>query len=124
MLIMQDLLKLVVKMNASDLHLTAGRPPQLRIDGDLILTDLEVLTPETTRDLSYSILTEEQIETFEKKKELDITKDLIPYLVEKGYPVNAYLTDSYWYDVGSIEKFEKLDNNELEKYFNFLFPSL
>jgi mannose-1-phosphate guanylyltransferase len=60
----------------------------------------------------------------EKKKELDITKDLIPYLVEKGYPVNAYLTDSYWYDVGSIEKYEKLNNSELEKYFNFLFPSL
>ena len=73
MLVIQDLLKLVVKMNASDLHLTAGRPPQLRIDGELILTDLEVLVPETTRELAYTILTEEQIETFEKRKELDLS---------------------------------------------------
>lgn len=60
----------------------------------------------------------------ENKKDLDITKDLIPYLVYRGDPVHAYVTDSFWYDVGSTEKYEKLDNGTIEKHFSFLFPEI
>lgn len=62
----------MVKKRASDLHITVGLAPQLRIDGRLsLLTDLPALTPQDTRDLAYSILTEEQKKNFEQGKELD-----------------------------------------------------
>jgi len=70
---MEDLLKQTAERKASDLHLNAGMPPQLRINGKLVLIDSECLTPKIVRDLAYSILTKEQIETFETKKELDLS---------------------------------------------------
>lgn len=51
--------------------------------------------------------------------ELDITRDFIPHLINKGYLVNAYITDAFWYDVGSTEKYEKLDNGLVERHFGF-----
>ncbi len=52
----------------------------------------------------------------EKKKSLDIMNDLIPHLIDKGEHVHAYFHDSFWYDVGSIERYEKLDNEAVEKF--------
>jgi twitching motility protein PilT len=59
--------------NASDLHITAGAPPMLRIDGIMTPTEYEKLRPEVTQQLIYSILTDEQKEKFEKDNELDIS---------------------------------------------------
>jgi len=67
-----DLLRLLFEKNASDLHLTAGSPPVLRIDGDIIPTELDKLTPETCQDLIYGVLTDDQKEKFEKENELDL----------------------------------------------------
>ena len=53
--------------------------------------------------------------------DLDITRDFIPHLINKGYLVSAYITDAFWYDVGSTEKYEKLDNGVIEKHFRFIF---
>jgi twitching motility protein PilT len=62
----------MVEKKASDLHITVGLAPQLRVNGKLIvLIDLPPLTPQDTKELVYSILTEEQIALFEQKKELD-----------------------------------------------------
>ncbi len=62
----------MVKKQASDLHITVGLSPQLRIDGELaLLPDLSPLTPDDAKDLAYSILTKEQKERFEREKELD-----------------------------------------------------
>jgi mannose-1-phosphate guanylyltransferase len=58
-----------------------------------------------------------------EKKDLDITRDFVPYLIEKGENVKAYVTDSFWYDVGSTEKYEKIDNGKVGKIFDFLFSS-
>lgn len=58
---------------------------------------------------------------FEDKKELDITGDFLPFLVNNGKIVNPYFTDSFWYDVGSLEKYEKLENGRIEEYFSTLF---
>jgi len=57
----------------------------------------------------------------ENRRELDIMGDLIPYLLGRGDSVRAYVTDGFWYDVGSIEKYEKLDNGSVERHFSFLY---
>ena len=60
--------------NASDLHLSVGRYPTLRIDGRLVpLVNKELLTPQKTETLIGALLTEEQKEKFIKNKELDIS---------------------------------------------------
>ena len=70
---MRDLLEEMVKRGASDLHLAAGLPPQYRIDGEVVSTDLPVLTGEDTQRLAYSVLNEEQRKRYENEKELDLS---------------------------------------------------
>jgi len=57
----------------------------------------------------------------EKERELDLMSHFLPHLVELGLNVRAYITNAFWYDVGSLEKYEKLDRDEIEKRFSFLF---
>jgi twitching motility protein PilT len=73
MVTLRELLELIVKKNASDLHLTIGSPPQLRIDGKLVKTDFEILAAEDTKKLAYSIMNEKQKQKFEEKSELDLS---------------------------------------------------
>ncbi len=54
-------------------------------------------------------------------KELDIMGDLVPHLIHENEPVYPYLTDAFWYDVGSLEKYEKLTDGILEEKLGFLF---
>ncbi|HXE72275.1 MAG TPA: type IV pilus twitching motility protein PilT [Candidatus Nitrosotenuis sp.] len=68
---MDDLLKTTVERGASDLHLTVGLPPVLRISGKLVPTEFPRLTPEDTKRLIYAILNDKQKEKFEKTWELD-----------------------------------------------------
>ncbi len=67
------LLKLAQEREASDLHLTVGNPPVLRINGELTTTDFPPLVKEDSRDLVYSILNDEQKSVFERDKELDFS---------------------------------------------------
>ena len=73
MINLRDLLQEMIEKGASDLHLTAGLPPMLRVDGEVMPTDREALTPEQTQALAYSILNEEQQKRFENDKELDFS---------------------------------------------------
>ncbi len=73
MVTLRELLEMMVKKNASDLHLTVGSPPQLRVDGKLAKTDFDLLTPEDTKKLAYSIMSEKQRQRFEEKSELDLS---------------------------------------------------
>ena len=72
---MRDLLEELVGKEGSDLHLTVGQPPKLRIDG--VLRDSEVypeeLTPKDTVEMGYSLLTEKQKRAFETEDELDFS---------------------------------------------------
>src|SRR5207245_452725 len=69
---MADLLQLMVDRGASDLHITSGTYPQIRVNGRLNqLTQFEVLTPQDTQRLSYSVLNEGQKQKFEEENELD-----------------------------------------------------
>jgi len=71
LLSLQALLKAVVDKGASDLHITVGAPPQLRIDGQLVPLDTPPLEPQQTQQLCYSVLTEAQKHRFEEENELD-----------------------------------------------------
>ena len=69
---MAELLAIVNERGASDLHLTAGSKPTIRIDGDLVkIDDAPVLDPVNIRELVYSILTDAQRDRFESARELD-----------------------------------------------------
>jgi len=87
-LTLRQLLEDMVQRRASDLHLTAGVPPELRIDGAITPTEYEVLTPEKCIGLAYSVLSNEQRKRFETTKELDFSFGV------KGlsrYRANVYL---------------------------------
>ncbi|MBM3307886.1 MAG: PilT/PilU family type 4a pilus ATPase [Candidatus Eisenbacteria bacterium] len=66
-----ELLKETVERRASDLHLTPGVPPQVRIDGTLLATDRPVLSPEKSRELSFAMLDEKRIARLEAERGLD-----------------------------------------------------
>ncbi|MCQ2410272.1 MAG: type IV pilus twitching motility protein PilT [Elusimicrobiaceae bacterium] len=68
---MDDLFKLMKAKNASDIHLTVGVPPVLRIQGRLYQTPFAPLNKESAQVLIYSILNDEQRQTFEDTLELD-----------------------------------------------------
>ncbi len=68
-----DLLKAMVEKGASDLHITTGSAPQIRVRGDLYPLEEPVMDPQATRQLLYSILTEAQKHKFEEELELDLS---------------------------------------------------
>jgi len=70
---LHQLLRAMVEKGASDLHIATGSPPQLRIDGSLVPLKTPPLSPIDTKQLCYSVLTEEQKVAFEKKNELDLS---------------------------------------------------
>src|SRR5919201_2287971 len=83
-----ELLEQMVTRNASDLHVTAGTPPVIRVRGSLErLTDFETLTPEDTHQLLYRILSSEQQKLLEIKRQLDFAHS-VPGLAR--FRVNVY----------------------------------
>ncbi len=76
---LHQLLTLMVEKKASDLHLTVGSPPQLRLDGSLVPIKSPPLNASETRQLCYSVLTDAQKQVLEETHELDLSfgvKDL------------------------------------------------
>jgi len=70
---LHQLLTLMVEKGASDLHITCGSAPQLRIDGQLIPLKSAPVSREETQQLCYSFLTEAQKHRFEQHNELDLS---------------------------------------------------
>ncbi len=70
---MHPLLKARIEKGASDLHITTGTPPQLRIDGKLHPLKMPPLSPQETKQLCYSVLTDAQKHHFEETSELDLS---------------------------------------------------
>src|ERR1044071_4649314 len=68
-----DLLKTVMELNGSDLHLSTNSPPQVRVYGHLQRLPLPDLTPSETKQLAYSVLTDTQKKRFEETLELDFS---------------------------------------------------
>ncbi|KPK77778.1 MAG: hypothetical protein AMJ79_02155 [Phycisphaerae bacterium SM23_30] len=72
---------------ASDLLITVGKPPQLRVHNEIVPLDYPVLTPEDTRELCLSLLNQERTKRFELEKEMDTSASLRGY---GRYRVNIY----------------------------------
>ncbi|MCM2304094.1 MAG: type IV pilus twitching motility protein PilT [Elusimicrobia bacterium] len=76
MVSMGELFLLMHERGASDLHLTVGAPPTLRIDGSLVPTPFEKLNSEMAQTLIYSLLNDQQRQRFEASNELDLAFNL------------------------------------------------
>src|SRR5947209_6375284 len=70
---LSDLLRKMLEMNGSDLHVTTNSPPQVRVHGHLQPLDMPPLTPSETKQLAYSVLTDAQKHRFEEHLELDFS---------------------------------------------------
>ncbi|NOQ21705.1 MAG: PilT/PilU family type 4a pilus ATPase [Candidatus Aegiribacteria sp.] len=70
-MIIKTLLKDMMERRATDLHLTVGTPPVIRIDGELERMEYDPLTAQDTQNLVYSLIKDEQKKRFELEKELD-----------------------------------------------------
>ena len=68
-----DLLKIMIEKGASDLHISTGTPPRIRVDGKLVSLQANPLSPADTKALCYSILTDAQKHRFEENNELDLS---------------------------------------------------
>src|SRR5947209_8260701 len=70
---LSDLLKRMLEMQGSDLHITTNSPPQVRVHGHLTPLDMSQLSPAETKQLAYSVLTDAQKHRFEENLELDFS---------------------------------------------------
>jgi twitching motility protein PilT len=70
---LQALLKAMTDKGASDLHVTAGSPPRLRIDNELVRLQTDALTPVDTKTLCYSVMNDAQKLRFEEDLEIDFS---------------------------------------------------
>ena len=82
-----DLLKVMIERNASDLHLKSGSPPVIRVDGELAVTDDASLVPDDTKEYAAAIMSDRQIRRFSEHSEVDFAYSL-PGLGR--YRVNVY----------------------------------
>src|SRR5277367_4090968 len=82
-----DLLIHTQKNNASDLHLSTGNPPILRVYGEMVPYKVEPLTAEAVKTMLYSIMTEQQRSDYEHELELDFA---ISFGEHMRFRVNAF----------------------------------
>ena len=88
----QDFLEIVVKREASDLHLVVGAPVVIRVDGQLIPISSAALTPEDSETLIYELLSTEQKEMLAVNKEIDFSFALGDVA---RFRVNSYFQKGY-----------------------------
>ncbi|ABQ13989.1 type IV pilus twitching motility protein PilT [Dichelobacter nodosus] len=73
---LDDLLRFAQKQGASDLHLSCGVPPMIRIDGDVRRLNLPPLQNQQMRDMIFGIMTDAQMKSFEEKWEADFSTEI------------------------------------------------
>ena len=82
-----ELVNMATEKKASDIHISVGLPPVLRINGELIRLEVDLLKPEDTKQLVYEVLSDELIKVLEEKGEID-TSFSSPKVGR--YRINAY----------------------------------
>lgn len=83
----EEMLRIAKEAGASDLHITVGVPPKMRVNGKLLTMDFDKMLPNDTRQLLTEIMNEKQLAYFEERGEHDMSFS-IPNLGR--YRVNAY----------------------------------
>ncbi len=111
----QDLLKITVDREASDLHISAGESPMIRIDGDLIRLDFPPLTKEEALSLVNQMMTESQKAVYETQLEIDFSFTLDNNAAR--FRVNAFnqfrgASAAIRYVTAEIPTLDELDLNE------------
>ncbi|MDX1512675.1 MAG: PilT/PilU family type 4a pilus ATPase [Gammaproteobacteria bacterium] len=89
---MLDLLKLMRQKNASDLFITVGFPPAMKIDGKMTPVSKQALTPDNAKSLTYSIMNDRQLKEFEATKECNFA--IAPPNIGR-YRCNAYVQQGH-----------------------------
>ena len=99
---LKNLLEVLIEKKASDLHITTGSPPVIRVDGKITRLNTESLTAAETKRLCYSVLTDAQRHRFEEENELDFSfgiKGLSRFrgniFVQRGAVAGAFRTIPY-----------------------------
>jgi len=99
---LKNLLEVLIENKASDLHITTGTPPVIRVDGKLTRLNTEPLTATETKRLCYSVLTDAQRHRFEEENELDFSfgiKGLSRFrgniFIQRGAVAGAFRTIPY-----------------------------
>ncbi len=112
---MHQLLKAMIEKGASDLHITVGTPPQLRIDGKLNPLKMPPLAAAETKQLCYSVLTDAQKHRFEELNELDLSFSIqklsrfrANVFVQRGNVAGAFRAIPF-----QIKSFEELELPEV-----------
>lgn len=105
-----ELLEIVLEKGASDLHLTVGTHPVVRVHGDLYpLTDFPILKPGPLRKMIYAILTQKQREKLEAEMELDMSH---PLPGKARFRVNVFFQRD---SIGSVMRVIPMNILPLEK---------
>jgi twitching motility protein PilT len=85
----KDILSLAVEKKASDLHISVDHPPTLRIMGKLTaVSEIEVITPESSREIAFCLMNEVQKNKFLEEKEIDFSYD---FEEKNRFRVNVFL---------------------------------
>ena len=71
-----EILTFTKEQGASDLHISSGEPPVIRIHGEIQKVDMPALSQEDVHKMLYDILNDQQLKTFERDKEIDFALDL------------------------------------------------
>ncbi|MBN2037675.1 MAG: Flp pilus assembly complex ATPase component TadA, partial [Chitinispirillaceae bacterium] len=69
----RELLAIMIEKDATDLHISAGIPPRIRVSKELVTLDFPPITPAKSRELCYHVMNEQQQERFERKKDIDFS---------------------------------------------------
>lgn len=83
-----EILRMAVERNASDIHFTAGLPPMMRLDGEIVPLPFTVLEPGVVQRLVYEIMSDDQLQNFEEKHELDCSYSITGL---SRFRLNAYM---------------------------------
>ncbi len=110
-----DLLKLMISRKASDLFITAGFPPALKIDGKVTPISNQALTPQHTKELARSIMNDKQAMEFEASKEVNFA--INPPGIGR-FRVNAFVQQQ---QVGLVLR---LINTEIPKFDDLMLPPI
>ncbi|MCW5936198.1 MAG: type IV pilus twitching motility protein PilT [Fimbriimonadaceae bacterium] len=112
---LDEILKAGVERKASDIHITTGLPPMVRVDGEIIPLPYEVVNPETAKRLIYEVLTDEHLQKFEQTRELDFA-----YTAKAvaRFRVNVYMQR------GSVAAALRMIPNRIPSYDDLKLPSI